>query len=246
MIKEISSKDNAQVKRWLSLQENRGILKHHQYLASGQKIVRELLQSSDKESELILHHKHDAPSDFAGKIYRVSNEIFKNLDIFGTQSPLFVGSFPKAKNWDSAQDEVGLHVICPLGDPTNLGALIRSATALLCKSIILTQESANPFLPKAIRSSVGTVFRAPIKLGPSIQEVLNSPPKAALALDLRGENIFTYLWPEKCYLVIGEEGPGLPTNNLKKVTIPMSSNVESLNAVVAGSIAMSMYNLRMS
>ena len=238
----ITSQDNAHFKRWRSLQESRGIKKHGQFLASGEKILTDLKGRHSENSELLVPEGLDAPSDYLGKIYRLRKELFRDLDEFGTNCPLLVGPLPNIANWDPKADSSGLHIICPLGDPANLGALVRTATALECSSIVLTREAAQVFLPKVIRSSVGTVFKAPLKLGPNLNEALILQLDNAYALDLGGENINNFTWPEKAYLVIGEEGPGLPEHNLKKLTIPISNKVESLNATIATSLAINSYN----
>jgi TrmH family RNA methyltransferase len=144
--------------------------------------------------------------------------------------------------WSSP--EPGLRIICPLGDPSNLGALIRTASALGVHSIVLCQEAAHAYLTKTIRTSSGTVFSAPLLLGPSLNECLDQALVAgssALVLDREGENLLNFKWPQRSFLFVGEEGPGLPDHDLKKLHIPMSSNVESLNAVVAASIGMFSY-----
>ncbi len=242
MITTIASSDNQNFKRWKSLQESRGIKKHNQFIASGNKIVAELITKMDSNSELLVSENHDAPSDFDGKIYTLSSELFRRLDEFGTNSPLLVGTPPEIASWDqSSTPKEGLNLVCPLGDPANLGAVIRTATAFNCNSIILSGEAANPFLPKSIRSSVGTTLSAPLQRGPNLQELLDLPLNNFYALDLGGQDLTTFNWPKSIYLVIGEEGPGLPKHKLKKLTLKMNDSVESLNAVVATSLAIYSY-----
>ncbi len=251
--KKIASRDNDNFKRWKSLLENRGIKKHQQFLASGEKIVQELAlknsQNSEWISEWIICEGFDAPSDFRGKSYTLTRELFKELDTFGTSYPLLAGSCPAIKSWSyesittEAPPSAGLRLVCPLGDPANLGAVIRSAAALGCHSVILTKEAANPFLPKSIRSSAGSVFSCPLFHGPSLNEILDSYKESPhfIALDMQGDNISEFRWPTPAFLVMGEEGPGLPPHQLKKVTIPIKATVESLNAVIATSIALYSY-----
>jgi len=59
----------------------------------------------------------------------------------------------------------------------------------------------------------------------------------AYGLDMSGENIYSFPWPKDVHLILGEEGQGLPeTLRVKRLKIPMSGKVESLNATVAASI----------
>ena len=243
MIKNISSKENTHFKRWKSLSDKKGIKKHRQYLASGTKLIKEMLPLATAEFELLISHPDDAPSDFPGNVYVLSSELYTQLDEFKTCSPLIIGPLPELPIWQESSSQPGLRLICPLGDPANVGALIRTAVALNCGEIILTQESAHPFLPKALRSSSGTVLNAPLSMGPSLKELIAKNLAPAYALDLSGEDLKDFKWPASSYLFIGEEGQGLPTNSLQKITISINPEVESLNAVVAASLAIWGYNL---
>ena len=65
----------------------------------------------------------------------------------------------------------GLEILCPLGDPANVGALIRTAAAMGVERIILLKESAHPYHPKAIRAASGTMFKMSLLQGPSIRDL---------------------------------------------------------------------------
>ena len=56
----------------------------------------------------------------------------------------------------------------PLGDPQNIGSLIRSCAAFGIKKLILLEESSSPFLPKSLRAASGQIFNVPLFKGPSI------------------------------------------------------------------------------
>jgi TrmH family RNA methyltransferase len=131
-----------------------------------------------------------------------------------------------------------LELIVGLGDPANLGALLRSAEALGASRVVLTRECASPYLPKSLKASANSAFRMRLALGPSLREFkLNT----AFGLDMDGEDLAKFKWPKDAYLVLGEEGQGLPELNLKKLKIPMLGSVESLNATVAAAIALFTY-----
>ncbi|MCB0357127.1 MAG: RNA methyltransferase [Bdellovibrionales bacterium] len=241
----ITSSENSHFKRWRSLRESKGIKKHQQFMASGVKFIADNQQLFSKNSEWLITEGIDAPSDFPGKIYKLSIELFNQLDEFGTHQALFIGDLPPLPEWNPQQDDDGLHIICPLGDPANLGALVRTAQAFACKSLILTRESAHPFLPKVIRSSAGTVLNAPLFVTRTLSEVLNSPVANFFALDFGGQNLQNFNWPKKSYLLMGEEGPGLPPHNLPIISIPIAKTVESLNAVIATSLAIYDFNKKL-
>jgi tRNA G18 (ribose-2'-O)-methylase SpoU len=103
--------------------------------------------------------------------------------------------------------------------------------------IIMLAESANPFHPKAVRSSAGTVFTAPLVQGPSLFELPEDLP--LIALSSIGKPLAGTSFPASFYLLPGMEGPGLPPRwQANAVAIPMAGGVESLNASVATAIAL--------
>jgi len=127
--------------------------------------------------------------------------------------------------------------LVPFQDPENVGAVVRSAVAFDVDRIILLAESANPFHPKAVRASAGTVFSARLFQGPSLSELPHDLP--VIALSSSGQPLAQARFPESFCLLTGMEGPGLPPRwQASAVAIPMAPGVESLNAAVATAIAL--------
>jgi TrmH family RNA methyltransferase len=94
-------------------------------------------------------------------------------------------------------------------------------------------------LPKALRASAGSAFRIPLAAGPKLSEI---EIEDAVGLDMEGEDLGRYQFAKNSYLILGEEGQGLPPNlKLKRVRIPMAPGIESLNATVAASLALFSY-----
>jgi tRNA G18 (ribose-2'-O)-methylase SpoU len=239
-MKEITSKHNPKVKLWRSLLEAKGIKREGLCLVSGKKIVAELAKRPGLVVEYIVPPKGSPPSDSA-LASQLPGELFNELDVSGTKSPLAVVKCPALLKWGGGVPQ-GLQVIAGLSDPQNLGALVRSCEAFGADGVILTQESSSPFLPKAIRASSGSVFRVPIYSGPSIQKLV---AERAFGLDMNGRNIYEMVWPRDMYLIVGEEGQGLPEDlKATRVSIPMRETLESLNAVAAGAIALFSYRHR--
>ena len=118
-----------------------------------------------------------------------------------------------------------------------MGAVIRSAVAFGAAGIIMLAEAANPYHPKSVRASGGAVFRARLLEGPSIHDLPEDLPIVPLSKE--GKRISDFKFPAKFGLLPGIEGPGLPDRFRKAaVSIPISQEVESLNAVVATAIAL--------
>ena len=245
-IRSISSSQNAHVKRWAALQEARGIERFRQCLVSGEKVVRETLAQHPAECLELIHRAKTSllfsiPAHV--KPYALTTPLFEKIDLFGTGAPILVCQVPPFLSTDLDVPPRGLEILCPLGDPANVGALIRTAAAMGVERIILLKESAHPYHPKAIRAASGTTFKMSLLQGPSIRDL--PEPATWVTLDTQGESLSAFHWPKDIRLLVGEEGPGLPPiASGTRVAVPMTDSVESLNAVVAAGIALYAYRVQ--
>jgi TrmH family RNA methyltransferase len=129
-----------------------------------------------------------------------------------------------------------------LGDPGNVGAILRSAQAFGASSVALGAGTADPFSPKAVRASMGAVFAVPLAKAAAI----DSLPGAKVALVPGAGTALPELStvPQELTLLVGAERDGLPGDVVgaadQVVHIPIQS--ESLNAAMAAAIAL--YELR--
>ncbi|MGN6663904.1 MAG: TrmH family RNA methyltransferase [Solirubrobacterales bacterium] len=123
-----------------------------------------------------------------------------------------------------------------VGDPGNVGAIVRTADALLDGPVILGADCADPFSPKAVRASMGSIFSLP----PSRAGVEATPrPRAALVAHGGGGLDALDAAATVC---LGAEREGLPEEVLAecdcRVTIPLrEGGAESLNVAAAAAIA---------
>ncbi len=189
-------------------------------------------------------------------VVALDRAIFDELDISGTHEPLLLTRAPDILDADLSKAPLGLEVLCALGDPLNVGALLRSAAAFGASKIILLKECASPFHPKAVRAASAATLLTPFARGPSIRELpaLAEADASAgskmlmgpvLALDMHGNNLGSFAWPTNARLLIGEEGLGVPSSKaFEFLSIPMAKDVESLNATVAASITLYSYSQR--
>lgn len=138
-------------------------------------------------------------------------------------------------------------------NPTNIGAIIRSAAALHMDAILLTPGCSNPLYRRAIRVSMGTVFQIPWTF---IGEEMADWPEAGMA-KLKSMGFRTAATAlcddsvsiddprlqkeEKLAIILGSEGDGLTANTIADcdytVRIPMAHNVDSLNVAAASAVA---------
>lgn len=134
-------------------------------------------------------------------------------------------------------------VLDGMGDPGNVGTILRTADAAGVDFVALTPQSADPFNPKAVRAGMGAHFRLDIYAGVPLVELLQTLPGMQwVTIDAGSEtDMYHFVWPVRCGLVIGGEAHGLSReardNFDFSVRIPMRHGVESLNAAVAASIA---------
>ncbi len=136
-----------------------------------------------------------------------------------------------------------------VADPTNVGAIFRSAGAIGADAILVTPRCSDPFYRRAIRVSMGTVLQVPwTRVGDwsSTRELLirHGFHVAALALtpDAVSLRDFDGASHERLALVLGAEGPGLTDDALAAsdtvVQIPMMHGIDSLNVAAASAVAM--------
>lgn len=138
-------------------------------------------------------------------------------------------------------------------NPTNIGAIFRSAAALYVDAVLLTPDCADPLYRRAARVSMGTVFQVPwTYIGSNRDEWNNSGIEilqqlgfSCVAMALKDNSIpiddpllKSY---DKMAILLGAEGDGLSESTISKcdhsVIIPMSHNVDSLNVAAASAVA---------
>jgi RNA methyltransferase, TrmH family len=127
-------------------------------------------------------------------------------------------------------------------DPGNLGTLLRTAWATGVQSVLLTPDSTDTFSPKVVRSGMGAQFHVPI-YSPTWEEIRAYTEGLQLYLaDMEGQSCWETDLRKPLALIIGGEAEGASEQARKltthKISIPMSGDIESLNAGVAGSVLM--------
>ncbi|PWR24002.1 TrmH family RNA methyltransferase [Zavarzinia compransoris] len=240
----IDSEQNERFRTWERLLEGRGIRKHGAFLLAGRKTVPEALAAVPDRFTAVIAPDTPALDQLAPLLpahlarHVLARPLFERLDVSGTRLPLLVGTVPAFAEADLAAPPRGLELACALGDPSNLGALLRSAAAFGVRRVILLPEAAHPFHPKCLRGAANAVFRLDF-VRTRGWAALAAGAGPLLALDGGGADLTRFSWPGDLRLVLGEEGQGLPADlAAARLAIPTSGAVESLNATVAASIAL--------
>jgi TrmH family RNA methyltransferase len=244
----IESPANPRFKLWSTLGEGRAIRKSGRFILAGRKTVPEALRRWPGRFEAVLARDAAQLQDMTlpdgVQAYHLSWRLFDELDVSGTKFPLLVGVVPDMPDADLAAPPVGLELLCPLGDPSNLGAVLRSAASFGATKVVLMRDASHPYHPKCLRAAANAPFELVLERGPA-WDGLAAAAGPVLALDATGADIASFDWPRDLRLVVGEEGLGIPASApLTRVAIPTSGRVESLNATVAASIALYDYRRR--
>ncbi len=174
---------------------------------------------------------------------RVPDSIFKKIS--DTSSPQ--GIIAVCKNASTPKyeiDPVGRYIVLEnVADPSNLGAVSRTAEALGASGIILTAGGCDPYSPKALRASMGTLLRVPVIVTDNLPELIsqNGLKAYACVVDKNASPISSVTFSDGCAVMIGNEANGLTESAVnsatQSVTIPMQGRAESLNAAAAAAIA---------
>lgn len=153
--------------------------------------------------------------------------------------------------YEFCKDKSKLTVLFDVVNPTNVGAIIRSAAALGMDGAVLTHASVDPLTRRSSRVSMGTVFQLPwtkihkegsagIKLIQDLKDLGYKTVAMALTDDSVCPDDKEMLENEKLAVIMGTEGDGLPKEVISecdyRVKIPMMHGVDSLNVAAASAV----------
>jgi TrmH family RNA methyltransferase len=131
-------------------------------------------------------------------------------------------------------------VACELRDPGNLGTIIRMSEAAGARGVLLAKGTVDPYHPKALRASMGSLFRLPVMVEDELDARLSGPAQVVATVALGGIAPWETDLTRPTFLLVGQEAAGLPAPLLERatvrVTIPMARQVESLNAATAAAM----------
>lgn len=137
-------------------------------------------------------------------------------------------------------------VLDTLQDPGNVGTILRTLDAAGFDGCILTPGCADPFAPKTMRATMGSLFRVPMTFVENSAEAarwLRTNGWAVIGAELRGQPFYQRgTRPDKLCVLIGNEGAGLTEEILAQCSfrykLPMRGGAESLNAGIAAAVMM--------
>ncbi len=209
----IRSADNDKLKTIRKLHDRRWREKLDLFAAEGEDLVE-----AGWEPEFVLVAGED-----------VEPELLDEVSTLGSGTRV-IGVYRRRWSEPGGDLSVYLHGV---GDPGNVGAVIRSAHALCDGPVVLGPGCADPFSPKAVRASMGSVFARPPARG--------APAGRLLGLDPHTERALTDVEPQPpLVLCLGAEREGLPEGLVEeRARIPLrEGGPESLNVAMAATVAL--------
>lgn len=134
-------------------------------------------------------------------------------------------------------------------DPGNLGTIIRAADAAGADAVVLTGRTVDPYNPKVVRSTTGSLFHLPISVGGDLDDVIRRAHAAQLqviAADVKGDDLLTAraegVLARPTAWLFGNEARGLEDDALAQVDralkLPIYGRAESLNLATAASVCL--------
>lgn len=248
-MEKITSTSNSKVMLYSKLNQKKYRDEYNMFLLENYKLIVEALERNEKIEAIIIREDYEEKyKDIIlkenNKVLIVPNNVFAKIsDTVTSQGIIAVANKKKLVPLSKIKGKT--LVLDRIQDAGNVGTLIRSALGFGFENVILL-DSADVYSPKVVRSSGGGVFSLNFI---EIQEkelvfYINNSNFAIFIADMNGENLYNLKnTPNNLMLIVGNEGQGV-SNNLKALathtlSIPMSSNLESLNAGVSGSIIMS-------
>lgn len=228
------------------------------FIAESPKVVERALDAGCEPISMLVERKHidTQAKDIIDRIgnvpvYTAEFDVLTQLTGFQlTRGMLCAMHRPVSKTIEEiTADKTRIAVLENVMNPTNVGAIFRSAAALNMDAVVLSPSCSNPLYRRAIRVSMGTIFQVPWTIadvdGEELVDKLHSLGFKVASMALNDNSISikdpTLSDETKLAVLLGSEGDGLKAETIAKsdyvIKIPMSNNVDSLNVAAASALA---------
>jgi TrmH family RNA methyltransferase len=217
----ITSPDNPKLKLIRRLAERRHRSREGLFVAEGEDLIA-AARAARREPEVVLRGGID-----------VEQRLLDSVSALGSGTRV-IGVYPQV--WAAEPGRGSCVYLHAVADPRNVGAIVRTADALVDAVLVLGPGCADPYSGPAVRTSMGSIFSQPIARGE-----IDQTPAPRVALVAHGGE--PPGGPEPATLCLGAERAGLPDPVLacceRRWTIPLrSGGAESLNVAAAAAIAL--------
>jgi TrmH family RNA methyltransferase len=238
MAERLTSVANPLVRELLRLHDARERRDLGRFLVEGRRAIAAFLEAGWRPEELLLRDGEEAPPGWP-MARQIGPAVATRLSQAASASGyLAVFAIPPASSLDPGQ---GGLVLAEVGDPGNLGTLVRCAAAFAQRQVVLV-GGADPWSHKVVQASAGALAGLSLhRLDPAagLAPLAGGAPRCALVVD--GGSPPEALRRGPRWLVVGSEAHGIrPEWSAaceERLTLPMPGGTESLNAAMAGAIA---------
>ncbi|MCZ6871995.1 MAG: RNA methyltransferase [bacterium] len=237
------------IKWYKKLTSRKGRLENGCFLVEGIRAVRHIAHRQPNAIVEILYVGAPPPELRHLPLYSVTERQLSS--IANSKSPpnvLAIVTSPPEIYSDVLPSEIGSHVLIleDVQDPGNVGALIRTATALGFAGVILSEKCADPLAPKVVQATAGTVLSVWLRRTTHYLDLLRALQQKGFvcaAADPYGQEDPSVLAQQSpLLLVLGNEAAGLSSTMQQiaefRIKIPMRAGSESLNVATSGAICM--------
>ena len=234
---------------------NRHNLKEGLFIAESPKVIDRALDAGYTPVSFLMERRHieGQAKDVIARcgdipVYTAEFDVLTQLTGFQLTRGMLCAMRrkPLPETAQMLKDARRIAVLEDIMNPTNLGAIFRSAAALNMDAVLLTPACSNPLYRRSCRVSMGTVFQVPwTYAGENWQQELKALGFKTAAMALRDDSVSiddpALMAEEKLAIVLGTEGDGLAAETIAHcdytVRIPMSHGVDSLNVAAASAVA---------
>ena len=242
---------NARIADVAKLQTKRGREERHAFAFEGATLLDEALRSGVEVRELFVTAQGFATTPSAQTLetagvpmYLVDDRTFAKISDVEAPSGVLAVCDLRFASLDDVFAVPGVVVVsADLNDPGNVGTLLRSADAFGAAGVVLGDLGVDPFHPKLVRAAMGAIFRLKLAITQpaDLAAAAAKAQAGVVGLAADGDGLEALGRAERLALVVGHERHGLGRWEAVcalRAGIPMPGNAESLNAGVAGSIAL--------
>ena len=228
------------------------------FIAESPNVILRALDAGYHPISLLMERKHvlDRARDLIERcgdapIYTADTDVLEKITGFHLTQGIFCAM--RRRELSSVEEVCSgaarVAVLEDVTNPTNVGAVVRSAAALGFDAVLLTPACSDPLYRRSVRVSMGTLFQIPWTYldgsAPEYVDKLKSMGFATAAMALQEDSVGVddlQLGAErKLALILGSEGDGLATETIHAcdytVKIPMAHGVDSLNVAAASAVA---------
>jgi tRNA G18 (ribose-2'-O)-methylase SpoU len=256
-VQKIESFDLAELQPYRTMRRQLEQRQEGIFVAEGEKVVRRLIESSLTVISVLLPEKwfrelepllQARPENV--RVFLAEKQLLETLTGFSMyQGLLAAGKVPASRPLeDILADATSPRLIAAadgLSSAENLGAMVRNCAAFGAQALVVGETCVSPFLRRAVRSSMGTIFQLPTFESPSLVQTLRAIRAMGMHCvaahpHVTGRTLTQADFTHDTCLVLGSEGYGLSPAVLElcddAVAIPMPPTVDSLNVASAAAV----------